>query len=239
MFFKVIKLSKILFVLTIIVCIGIIFSIGSNKIMTASINGNEQTTLIIDAGHGGIDGGAQGISGITEQVINLSIAKKTNALAGFLGINAIMTRESDSALDFQDGRSIRKNKVADTKARERIANDAQNPIFISIHLNKFDNEKYSGAQVFYSKNNPLGKKLATALQTTFRDGLNANNNRKEKVANDSIYLMKKLQCPAVIVECGFLSNPNEEKLLIQETYHKKISICILSGFLNYSQKENF
>lgn len=190
-------------------------------------------TLVIDAGHGGFDGGAIGANGTTEQHINLSIARRTQALAGFFGIQTEMTRQDENALDFVAGNSVRQNKTADIKKREQIANAAQNPIFISIHLNKFVDPQYSGAQVFYSKNAPDSKLLAQNLQSCLMTGIHADNHRQAKLAADTIYLMKKLSCPAVIVECGFLSNPAEEQLLQEESYHKKLTVCIMSGYLCY------
>lgn len=190
-------------------------------------------TLVLDAGHGGFDGGAIGSAGTTEQHINLSVAQRTQALAGFFGIETVMTREDEQALDYEAGRSVHENKVADIKMRERIAQQAENPVFLSIHLNKFEEGKYWGAQTFYSKNDPDGKILAEFLQKTLISGLNPENNRQARQAVDTIYLMKKLHCPAVIVECGFLSNPEEERLLQQETYHKRLALCIIGGYLQY------
>lgn len=190
-------------------------------------------TLVIDAGHGGFDGGAIGANGTTEQHINLSVAKRTQALAGFFGIDTAMTRADEQALGYEAGRAIRENKVADIKMREQIVRDTPNPVFISIHLNKFEQSQYWGAQVFYSPKNPDGKPLGEAVQQCLVAGLNPRNNRKAKQAADTIYLMKKLECPAVIVECGFLSNPEEEQLLQDSAYHKRLAVCILSGYLQH------
>ena len=190
-------------------------------------------TLVLDAGHGGFDGGAIGASGTTEQHINLSVVKRTEALAGLFGIETALTRQDEQALDYQAGRAIRENKVADIKARERIAKEARDPVFLSVHLNKFEDGKYKGAQTFYSKNNPAGKPLAESLQRCLIDGLAPDNHRQAKQAVDTIYLMKKLDCPAVIVECGFLSNLEEEALLQREEYHKRLAVCIVSGYLQF------
>ncbi|MCB6366912.1 N-acetylmuramoyl-L-alanine amidase [Intestinibacillus massiliensis] len=193
----------------------------------------DERTLVIDAGHGGFDGGAIGSGGTTEQHINLSVAKRTQALAGFFGIQTAMTRSDENALGYQPGRAIRENKVADIKMREKIVNETPDPVFISIHLNKFEQGKYWGAQVFYSKGNEEGMPLGETVQQCLIDGLNKENHRKAKQAADTIYLMKKLQCPAIIVECGFLSNPEEEQLLQQTEYHKRLAICIVSGYLQH------
>lgn len=188
-------------------------------------------TLVLDAGHGGFDGGAVGAGGVTEQDINLHIAQRTWALAGFFGIPVTMTRTDGNALGYVAGRAIRENKAADIRERERIAAETENAVFLSIHLNKFEQPQYHGAQVFYSKNNPRSKILAEQLQESLRRGADPENNRQAKQAANTIYLMKKLECPAVVVECGFLSNPTEAEKLQQEDYQKQLAVCIIGGYL--------
>ena len=190
-------------------------------------------TLVIDAGQGGFDGGAVGAGGVNEQGINLRIAKHTEALAGFFGIPTVMTRSDENALGFIDGRPIRENKVSDIHERQRIAEETENPVFLSIHLNKFEQTQYHGAQVFYSRNNPRSKQLAEALQAALIEGSDPSNHRQAKQAANTIYLMKKLECPAVIAECGFLSNPAEAERLQQEEYQKQLAVCIIGGYLRY------
>ena len=196
-------------------------------------NGESLPVLVVDAGHGGFDGGAVGANGTSEQDINLSISRSVQALSGFFGYPAAMTRPDEQALDYQQGRSVRENKVADIKARERITNEVKNPIFLSIHLNKFEDPKYFGAQVFYSKNNEQSQTLAEKMQETLIFGIQNDNIRRAKPAAAGIYLMKKLQCPAIIVECGFLSNPQEEQLLCEAGYHKRLAVCIFHGYQTY------
>lgn len=194
-------------------------------------------TLVLDAGHGGFDGGAIGANGTTEQHINLSITLRTQALAGLFGISTVLTRTDEQALGYEAGRSVHENKVADIKMREQITKQTENPVFLSIHLNKFEDGKYWGAQTFYSKNHPSGKILGESIQSCMVNGLNSENHRQAKQAVDTIYLMKKLDCPAAIVECGFLSNPEEEQLLQGEDYHKRIAVCIMSGYLQFLSGE--
>lgn len=190
-------------------------------------------TLVIDAGHGGFDGGAVSASGVSEQQINLYIARHTQALAGFFGIPTVMTRADENALGFVDGRAIRDNKVADIHERRRIAEETENPVFLSIHLNQFPQAQYHGAQVFFSRANPHSKALAENIQNALIEGADPQNTRQAKQAANTIYLMKKLECPAVIIECGFLSNPAEAERLQQEEYQKQLAVCILSGYLRY------
>lgn len=196
-----------------------------------------QKTLVIDAGHGGFDGGASGASGVTEQDINLSIAQRTQQLCAFWGYETLMTRADDQALDYQPGATIRQNKVADLHKRLEILQQTPDPILLSVHLNYFSDAQYKGAQVFYSTNHAQGESLAKALQQTLKDGLDPENNRQAKAAPDGVYLLKQAQCPAVIIECGFLSNPQEEELLTQEDYHKRIALCILAGVQQYFSAE--
>ena len=168
---------------------------------------HEVETLVLDAGHGGFDGGAVSPNGVTEQEINLHVTKKVESLAGLFGIPTELTRKDGNALDYEAGRSVRENKVADIKARQHICEQIQNPVFISIHLNKFEQSRYFGAQVFYGEKNAQSKAIAESIQEALKSGIANGNHRVAKPAGDSIYLMRTLTCPALIVECGFLSNP--------------------------------
>ena len=207
--------------------------IGGGSAVQAVMHHGSARTLVIDAGHGGFDGGAVGSNGTTEQDINLSIAQRVQALAGFFGVRTALTRADENALDYNPSRSIRENKVADIRAREQIVRETSDPVFVSIHLNKFSDAQYRGAQVFYSPNHAGSKTLAELLQASLADGCDPANTRQAKRAENTIYLMNLLECPAVIVECGFLSNPAEEQLLNDTGYHKKIAASIVTGYLRY------
>ncbi|MGN1015089.1 MAG: N-acetylmuramoyl-L-alanine amidase [Butyricicoccus sp.] len=183
-------------------------------------------------GHGGMDGGAVAEDGTSEQDINLYIVYSCRDLAGFLGLPVVLTRTDTQSLDYQPDATIRQNKVSDIHARERIANEQNNPVFVSVHLNKFSDSSYSGAQTFWSQNHADGQKLAESIQQALTDGLKPSRVRSAKPAENSIYLMKQLQCPAVIVECGFLSNAEETVKLKDSRYQTQIAVCILSGYLN-------
>lgn len=188
-------------------------------------------TLVLDAGHGGFDGGAVSPSGVTEQQINLAITYKLRDLAGLFGLPCVLTRPDDNALDYVPGRSVRENKVADIHARKRICEQTQNPVFISIHLNKFEQSRYFGAQVFYGGAHEDSKRLAESIQAALCAGIDNGNTRVAKPAGDSIYLMRQLTCPALIVECGFLSNPQDEAALCRDDYQTQLATCILAGYL--------
>lgn len=212
--------------------LALVLSFGAEqKIRAVQTAGNTQVTLVIDAGHGGFDGGAVGADGTTEQDINLSIAKRVQVLANFFGVPTTMTRPDENALDYDPSRTVRENKIADIKAREKLVNSIASPVFLSIHLNKFSDAQYHGAQVFYSARNAESKPLAEQIQQCLIDGCDPTNHRQVKQADSAIYLMKKLDCPAVIIECGFLSNPAEEARLRDETYHKQLAAAVICGYL--------
>ena len=190
-------------------------------VLRTVLENTASATLVIDAGHGGFDGGAVSERGVSEQAINLSVAQRVRALACFFGVQTAMTRADEGALDYDPSRSVRENKVADIHARERIVQSISSPVFVSIHLNKFSDPQY-------------GKPLAEALQSALISGCDPENRRQAKQAESSVYLMRVLTCPAVIVECGFLSNPDEETRLADENYHKKLAVCIVTGYLRYT-----
>ncbi|MCX7614176.1 MAG: N-acetylmuramoyl-L-alanine amidase [Clostridiales bacterium] len=196
----------------------------------AFTNGN---VVVIDAGHGGMDGGATGISGLLEKDCTLTISKKLDLFMSFLGVPTVMTRTEDLSLDHQGGATIRKNKVSDLKARLRLAEETENAVFVSIHLNKFPQSQYRGAQVFYGPNNQNSELLAKSLQKCLITAIADGNTSIHKKATDDVYLMKKATCPAVTVECGFVSNPEEEVLLKDDGYQKKMVLAIAGGYLEY------
>ena len=187
-------------------------------------------TLIIDAGHGGEDGGATSCSGLLESQLNLQIALRLNDLLHLLGYRTQMIRTSDISV-YTEGNSIAAKKVSDLKQRVRIVNQTKNAFLISIHQNTFPDGRYSGAQVFY---NDVGsaKNLAETMQNAFVSSLNPGSNRRCKKA-EGVYLMQKIQKPGVLVECGFLSNIQEEKLLRDAQYQMKICCVIASSLSTY------
>jgi len=190
----------------------------------------ERKCVVIDPGHGGIDGGTTSCTGILESKINLEIAQKTNHLMHLLGIKTIMTRNTDRSIH-TEGNTIASQKLSDLKERIRIANTQNHAILISIHQNYFTSSAYSGAQVFYGKNEE-SKVLAEILQSSFIQTINPGSHRQIKQAK-SIYLMDKVECPAVLVECGFLSNPQEEFNLRDHSYQLAIGMILSSKCSEY------
>ena len=186
--------------------------------------------LILDAGHGGEDGGAVSISGVPESGINLAVVKKLDQLLGFYGIAPKLLRETDISLHDASAQTLRQKKVSDLKNRVAAIEAVENGVVISIHQNTFSNAAYHGAQVFYREGEE-SKSLAQLVQTAIRDGVDPNNKRSPVKIPDSVYLMKHITRPAILVECGFLSNPAEEEKLRSGGYQTQLALCILSAWL--------
>lgn len=190
-------------------------------------------TVIIDAGHGGDDGGAIGIDGTVEKDINLDIALKLEKLLKFYGFDVIMTRTED-IMTCDDGLdSLRKRKVSDIHNRFDVLEKNPDAVFISIHQNKFEDNSQHGTQVFYSGNNDESKLLAELIQNSIVSVLQPDNSRVVKKSGSGIYLLYHAKLPAVLVECGFISNPAEVKKLNDEKYRMKIAILIADGLIKY------
>ena len=182
------------------------------------------TYVVIDAGHGGVDGGAVSCTGVYESQINLQIALKLDDLMHLLGVPTVMIRNTDRSV-YTEGESIAAKKVSDIKERVRIVNTTPNALFLSIHQNHFTDERYSGTQVFYNSLSE-SKALAEQLQTAFRENLNPQNRRQAKKTS-GVNLMEHINCTGVLVECGFLSNFKEESLLRDNSYQNKLC-CVIA-----------
>ena len=200
---------------------------------SAEMKTPKYTTVIIDAGHGGEDGGTSSASGLVEKDVNLSIAKMLCEMLRANGINAVMTREDDRLLydrnvDFQG----RKKKL-DHAARLNIMQKSENAIFVSIHMNSYQDPKYSGLQVWYSQNFSDSIALAEKVQSNNKALLQPDNNRKIKAATSAIFLLDKAPCPAVLVECGFLSNPPEAAKFATEEYRQKIAFTLFGSIVDF------
>lgn len=220
-------------ILTLLTLIAIILIITVNsQTKFASEEIRLDVDVILDAGHGGMDGGAVSSEGVCEAPITLAITKKTQAIMEFLGIQTLMTRNDDTSLGFQPEAGPRVNKNADLNARLSIARQYPDRPFLSIHLNQFPQSKYSGAQVFYGSN---GQELAFALQEHLRTTLAPENDRVCKPAPEGVFLMKNISAPAVTIECGFLSNPEECVRLQQSSYQTKIALAITTGYQQYNR----
>ena len=188
--------------------------------------------IIVDAGHGTPDEGAESLNGTTEAEINLKIALKLQNLLEQSGCTVILTRSDENEIYDVGSDSIREKKISDVKNRVKIGNESSADIFVSIHLNKIPEQQYYGWQTFYKKGSEESKLLATEIQNNLNDAIQKENKRIPAMLN-SVYIMKNVEIPITIVECGFLSNPEEEELLQTDEYQNKLAWGIYNGINNY------
>lgn len=191
-------------------------------------------TVVIDAGHGGEDGGAVSVSGAIESQINLAIALRLDEILGLYGVNTVLLRDSDISLHDSDAQTLRQKKVSDLHNRVAAIQALENPIVISIHQNTYTSSQYHGAQVFYA-NGDLSLPLAQITQATLKQALDPSNERHPTAVSESVYLMNHISCRAILVECGFLSNRQEDALLQSPGYQTKLAAALAGAYLSYQQ----
>ena len=189
-------------------------------------------TVILDAGHGVPDEGAQSSNGTTEAESNLKIALKVQNLLEQSGCTVLLTRSDENAIYDIDSKTLKQKKISDIHNRVKIGNESSADAFVSIHLNKIPQSQYYGWQTFYKDGNADGKKLAAAIQNSLNNAIDKENNRLSKTI-DNVYIIKHIEIPTTIVECGFLSNPEEEKQLLDDDYQNRLAWGIYSGIINY------
>lgn len=220
-----------LYFLTVLVFIlGVLGMDNAITTIAQNMPPQREHVIVIDAGHGGEDGGATSCTGVLESQINLQIALRLDDLCHLLGYDTKLIRKTDVSI-YTEGKTIAAKKASDLRQRVRMVNDTDGAILISIHQNIFSDSQYSGAQVFYG-NTDGSKRLAQLLQEAFSNSVNPNSNRRIKAA-DNIYLMQHIHKPGILVECGFLSNPQEEALLRDAAYQRKLCCVIISGLSQY------
>ena len=218
----------------------ILIMISSFSNITAHTSGSVDSVrpvFIIDAGHGGEDGGAE-VDSVLEKDINLSIADKLADILRLSGYEVKEVRDTDISVYSDDAETLREKKKSDLNNRVELFNSDENNIVISIHQNKFDSPKYSGTQLFYSVNNSESSVLAEKIRTAVVMLIQQDNTRELKKGSKDIFILDKAEVPAVIVECGFLSNDNERKKLTDEEYQKKLAYCIAMGAMDYLNTRN-
>lgn len=200
---------------------------------TVELPTTTRPVVVLDPGHGGVDGGAQG-NGITEKEVNLAIARKTRELCTLFGFEVRMTREEDVSIHDEDKTTIRAQKNSDLKNRLKIMTRDPAAVVVSIHLNKFPQSRIKGAQVFYAPKSRGSDLLAQTIQDSFRELLQPENTRQIKKADSSLFLLyNNTVAPAVLVECGFLSNPEEAALLKTEDYQDRVAFAICCSLLRF------
>ena len=208
---------------------------GKNQTLAPTFSSKDLPTFVVDAGHGGEDGGAIAEDGTTEKELNLRLSSALLLLFELNGNSAVPTRIEDTLLydkygDLENYKG--KKKIYDLKNRVKITEEQTNPVYIGIHMNKFPEEKYKGLQVYYSKNNEKSKEFALNVQKNTYTHIQNNNKRAPKAGDSSIYVLSSLHCPAILVECGFMSNKNELANLKSNEYRRDIATVIFISALS-------
>ncbi len=223
------RLIKIVLIVALLAAAAVFVKIFvSNGGLKPVISQNSRSTLVLDAGHGGIDGGAISDSGLKESDINLQIALKTEALVRFLGINTVMTRETDTDNSDNKAYSEHDNLVQ----RAKLANSTENAVLISIHQNKFPSAVVSGAEVMYSDNDD-SKALGLITQDNLVTLLDSSNRRVARPAPKELLLTSSVECPTILVECGFMSNPQEVQKLASNDYQLKLAAILAGSYIQF------
>lgn len=223
------RLIKIVLIVALLAAAAVFVKIFvSNGGLKPVISQNSRSTLVLDAGHGGIDGGAISDSGLKESDINLQIALKTEALVRFLGIDTVMTRETDTDNSDNKAYSEHDNLVQ----RAKLANSTENAVLISIHQNKFPSAVVSGAEVMYSDNDD-SKALGLITQDNLVALLDSSNRRVARPAPKELLLTSSVECPTILVECGFMSNPQEVQKLASNDYQLKLATILAGSYIQF------
>ncbi|MDR3344821.1 MAG: N-acetylmuramoyl-L-alanine amidase [Oscillospiraceae bacterium] len=237
LFAKIRKYTFAIFACAVCAVTAVMFSLvnkGNQQAITAAAQ-PAQPVFVVDAGHGGPDGGAVGADGTLEKDINLAIAVRVRDFLRAFGCEVVMTREDDRSIHSSDAKTIRQQKVSDIHNRTDLVNDTKGAVLVSIHQNKFPAAAEKGTQVFYSPNNPQSRALALKIQERVTKLLQPENTRKTKPAGNNIYILTYAKAPAVMVECGFISNPGERDKLKSAEYQGKIAFAIADAVLEAAQ----
>ena len=206
---------------------------ATNISLPAGSSPSNVPTVILDPGHGGVDSGAVSVTGAEEKNLNLALAKKVGSFLEAGGIRVIYTRTEDTLLSSERGNS---RKTKDLLGRVEIAGSHPNALFVSLHMNTLPIEKYRGLQSFYSDRNGKSEELAKSIQSTVSSLLQPENNRKAKMTNGNVYILDRIDQPSVLIECGFLTNNEEARLLEDPLYQNKLAFTISRPILWYMQK---
>lgn len=220
--------AALLFCLVAGIILVVIFA--DNKAQNVFAETAPKQLLIIDAGHGGADGGAVAADGTQESVINLAVALKLEAMAKLFGLETLMTRTSEELPYPESAGTIAEKKLWDQRRRIEMINSAEEAVLISIHQNFYPDSRPSGAQVLYGKV-AGSQEWGELCHNLFNCTLCPENRRVAVPVAENIYLMKNAECCAILVECGFMSNPSELKMLHDENYQNKIAAVLLAAYL--------
>lgn len=233
--FKRIK-TRVTAILVLLGCFTVIAATADHSqvsVRASSSRTENRYTVVLDAGHGGMDSGAVGINGELEKNINLAVVRDLKDMLTLSGFNVVLTRDADVSIHDDGVTGTRDQKVSDMKNRlDIISRQGTNSLFISVHQNKFTQSEYFGAQIFYNENNPDNRMIAQIMQDNFKK-IQPGNDRQIKLSGDELYLFKNTQIPAVLVECGFLSNPDDAAALSDVEYQRKVAYTIYNGIMTY------
>lgn len=196
-----------------------------------------EQTLIIDPGHGGEDGGAIALSGCKESEINLEISLKLDQLCGLFGVHTLLLRTLDISLADNHAQTLREKKRSDLLTRVELINQTPNAVLLSIHQNHYQEQQYRGAQVFY-RNDAESASWGEYTQNQLIEQLDPENTRMSKQIAKEIYLMNHINCRALLVECGFLSNPEDNKRLESKYYQHQLAAVLLTSYITYLPTDN-
>lgn len=229
-------MRKLSVTLTLAACIAVVVisaAVRENGAAVA-VSGrvSAQKTIVLDAGHGGIDGGCVAPDGTCEKDINLAIVQNLRQMLEFSGYNVVLTRSEDVSVHDSGVEGIRNQKVSDMENRLEIIKSYPESVFVSVHQNQYTDSRYFGAQMFYTTNNSDNFRLATVMQKCFAE-LQPDNDREIKLIDNELYLFKTTEQPALLIECGFLSNPDDAAKLKADTYQKQVAFTIYKGLMSY------
>jgi N-acetylmuramoyl-L-alanine amidase len=194
-----------------------------------------KAVLVLDAGHGGMDGGCSTPAGDVEKTINLNIIKNLDSLATLFGYDTVLTRESDKSIYDKGVTGIRNQKVSDMDNRLEIFNTYPGAICVSVHQNMYTDPQFKGAQMFYSDTNDSNELLAQIMQEQFASSIQPYNDREIKLCGSELFLCYYCSNPTIMIECGFLSNPEEAALLVTEDYQRDVAFTIFNGLCEFGQ----
>lgn len=223
--------KRIIFIITILL-ISFVFIIINGNVYGKTDSSAIGHTIILDAGHGQPDGGAENSDGLSEEEINLNIVLKLQELLEQSSYTIILTRSDENGIYDLDSSSLKSKKSSDLKNRVKLANSEEADIFVSIHLNKIEQSKYYGWQTFYQENNDESKILAESIQNNLNYAIQKENKR-EILSLTGKYIMDNVEIPTVTVECGFLSNEEEATDLATDEYQEKLAWGIYTGIVEY------
>lgn len=204
----------------------------TDSALPASADISDRPVIVLDAGHGGLDSGAVGKNGVLEKDVNLSVVKHLQKLLELSGFRTVLTRSEDISIYDAGVEGIRNQKLSDMDNRLEIIQSYPDSIFLCIHQNNYTDPQYFGGQMFYNNNNPDNRTLAQIMQNRFAQ-LQPGNDREIKLTGDELFLLKSNKNPSLMIECGFLSNPEEEAKLGTEEYRQQLAFTIYGGVLEY------